>query len=311
MTETKLPCTIAFSPITAGDKALFDAYLACEEERGCEFSFANLYLWGEQNFAEIHGHLVLFSHFGKRTVYPFPLGAGEKKEVLDAIIGDACARGIRCLITGVSPQAKETIERLYPGGFRFTADEGTFDYVYGIDDLADLPGKKYHNKRNHLARFAEAYPDAIVEVITEENQPLAARMLEEWYAEREEEDPHADFALEKAAAQKALREREALSMEGMILRDGDSVLAVTLGSRMSADTFDVQFEKARRGVQGAYAAINRAFARHIREKYPSVRYLDREEDMGIEGLRQAKRSYHPLYRLEKFRAEYAEGEDAD
>ena len=69
--------------------------------------------------------------------------------------------------------------------------------------------------------------------------------------------------------------------------------------------------KARRGVQGAYAAINRAFARYIRERYPSVRYLDREEDMGIEGLRQAKRSYHPLYRIEEFCAEYVEDEDAD
>ena len=311
MTETKLPCRIAFSPIEVGDKALFEAYLSAEEGRGCEFSFANLYLWGEQSFAEIYGHLVLFSRFGKRTVYPYPLGAGEKKEVLDAMINDARARGIRCLITGVSPQAKEEIERLYPGRFRFGSDEGTFDYVYRIDDLADLPGKKYHAKRNHLARFAEAYPDAAAEVITEENLPLAAQMMREWYAEREAEDPSADFVLEKEATQKALRDWQSLSMEGMILRDGDSVLAVTLGSFLSAETFDVQFEKARRGVQGAYAAINRAFAQYIREKYPSVRYLDREEDMGIEGLRQAKKSYHPLYRIEKFRAEYMEGEDAD
>lgn len=311
MIETKLPCTIAFSPITAADKARFDAYLSAEEGRGCEFSFANLYLWGEQCFAEVHGHLVLFSRFGKRTVYPYPLGTGEKKDVLDAILADAHARGICCRITGVTPQAKETIEALYPGDFRFTSDEGTFDYVYDIDDLADLSGKKYHAKRNHLAHFAESYPDAVAEVLTAENLPAAARMMAEWYAERSEEDPHADFALEREAAERALREREALALEGMILKNGEDVLAVTIGSQMSADTFDVQFEKARRGVQGAYAAINRAFARYIREKHPSVRYLNREEDMGIEGLRQAKRSYHPHHRIEKFRAEYVGDSYAD
>ncbi len=311
MIETKLPCAIAYSPITAEDKARFEAYLFAEEGRGCEFSFANLYLWGDQRFSEMHGHLVLFSKFGKRTVYPYPLGTGSKKEVLDAILADAHARGIRCLITGISPAAKAEIELLYPDRFRFTSDTGTFDYVYAINDLADLPGKKYHAKRNHLARFAEAYPNARTEVLTEENLPAAAEMLAEWYAERTVEDPHADFALERAAAERALCEREALALEGMILRDGEDVLAVTIGSRMSADTFDVHFEKARRGVQGAYAEINRAFARYIREKYPSVRYLNREEDMGIEGLRQAKRSYHPLWQIEKFRAEYVGGDNAD
>ena len=311
MIETKLTCAISFSPITAEDKARLEAYLFAEEERGCEFSFANLYLWGEQSFAEMHGHLVLFSKFGERTVYPYPLGTGSKKEVLDAILADAHARGLPCLITGVPSAAKEEIEQLYPGQFRFTSDAGTFDYVYAIDDLADLPGKKYHAKRNHLARFAEAYPNAVTEVLTEENLPLAAQMLRMWYAERAAEDPHADFALEREAAERALCERVALCLEGMILRDGEHMLAVTLGSQVSADMFDVHFEKARRGVQGAYAEINRAFARYIREKYPSVRYLNREEDMGIEGLRQAKRSYCPLWQIEKFRAEYVGGDHAD
>ena len=88
-------------------------------------------------------------------------------------------------------------------------------------------------------------------------------------------------------------------MEGLLLRDGERVLALTLGSFLSEDTFDVQFEKARADAQGAYPAINQGFARYLRDKYPHLRYLDREEDMGLEGLRRAKQSYHPHHMAKK------------
>ena len=88
-------------------------------------------------------------------------------------------------------------------------------------------------------------------------------------------------------------------MEGIVLTVGGEVLGFTMASRLSADTFDVHFEKARADVQGAYAAVNCEFANYLREKYPLVKYLDREEDMGLEGLRRAKESYHPHHKVEK------------
>ena len=96
-----------------------------------------------------------------------------------------------------------------------------------------------------------------------------------------------------------LRHFEELKMEGLVLLEGDSVLAVTMGSRLSEDTVDVHFEKADADYPGAYALINRAFARYIREKYPEVKFLNREEDMGLEGLRKAKLSYCPHHMVEK------------
>lgn len=307
MTETKPLTAIGFAPITLQDKPLFLSYLAQESARGCEFTFANLYLWGQQNFAVLEGHIVLFSRFGNRCIYPYPLGTGDIKPILDAIIADAHARGIRCRISGMSEAAAENLAALYPGKFRITHDEGTFDYVYRIDDLADLPGKPYHAKRTNLNRFTEAYPDCAAVPLTRENLPLAVRMVDEWYAARAVEDADTDFAMEKAALAKALCDYEALDMEGMLLLHGGEALAMTMASRQAADTFDVHFEKAKHGVQGAYAAINREFARYIREKYPTVRYLNREEDMGLEGLRRAKQSYRPHHRIVKFRAEYLEG----
>jgi hypothetical protein len=79
----------------------------------------------------------------------------------------------------------------------------------------------------------------------------------------------------------------------------NQAVAMTMGSFLSGDTVDVHFEKADRDYPGAYAVINRAFARRIREEYPDVKFLNREEDMGLEGLRKAKLSYYPHHMVEK------------
>lgn len=299
MLETKTASTIDFKPITPEGKPLYDAYLAKERERGCEFSFANLCLWGRQSLAEVAGHIALFSQFDRRSVYPYPLGEGDKREVLDAIIKDAAARGIPCRITGIGKTARETIERLYPDRFRFHCDRGSFDYVYDINDLAELRGKRYNGKRNHLNRFRDAFPDYRAEPLSDENLDAVRAMAEEWYERRLAENPESDFLMERAALTKALRYYEQLEMDGLVLLDGDRVLGFTLGSRLSRDTFDVQFEKALWDVNGAYAAVNYEFARYLRDRYPTLLYLDREEDMGLLGLRRAKESYYPHHMVEK------------
>lgn len=311
MNEMQTKTKIDFRPISLDDITIFEKYLPDGFERGCDFSFANLYLWGKQNLALLHDHIVLFSQFDRRSVYPFPIGRGNKKPVLDAIIEDAKERGIPCRITGLSEAAVETLEEIYPGMFRFHCDEGSFDYVYTIDDLADLKGKKYHGKRNHLNRFKELYPDYVVEPLCENNFPQVKEMVSDWYQARTADDPNGDYHEEKAAISKAFRDYSKLNLEGLVIRNGDVILAVTMGSRISDDTFDVHFEKARADVNGAYTAVNCEFAGFIREKYPNVLYLNREEDMGIEGLRKAKQSYHPHHQMKKYWAYYLEDGNAD
>lgn len=296
MIETK----IDFSKISLEDKAKYENYLFCESDRGCEFSFANLYLWGRQSIASILDQIAFFSQFDRRSVYPYPLGAGDKREVINCIIADSHARGIPCRITGLSESARSNIERLYPGKFRFHSDEGSYDYVYDVNDLADLPGRRYHGKRNHLARFTDANPDCNAEPINEDNAHEAHSFIEKWYEQKALENPNMDFHMERAAIKRAFRDYTALGMEGLILRNAEGVIALTMASRLSPDTFDVHFEKARADIQGAYAAINCYFARYIREKHPDIRFLDREEDMGLEGLRRAKQSYHPHHMVKKY-----------
>jgi len=290
---------INFNPVTPADKSIYNTYLMDQTKRGCEYAFANLCMWGRQSGTILHNHLVLFSQFNRRSVYPFPVGSGDKKTVLDAIIADAKERGIPCRITGLNADAVATLETLYPGQFRFHSDRDSFDYVYEIDKLASLSGKKYQAKRNHINRFRDIYPNYKVEALNESNLSAAIQMVQTWYEQKTTENPDSDFHMEKAAISKAFHYYHELDMEGLLLWGEDRLLGITLGSPLSSDTFDIHFEKAFSDVQGAYAVINQEFARYLKEKYPQICYLDREEDMGIEGLRKSKLSYHPHHLVEK------------
>ena len=290
---------IDFQPIRLEDREKYTPYLHSGKSRGCEYSFANLYLWGRQKAAVINGQMVLFSQFNRKTVYPYPAGEGEKKPVLQAIIQDSQKRGIPCRITGLDSEDMEQMEKMFPGQFRYHCDRDSYDYVYAIDDLADLKGRKYQRKRNHYNRFRENFPYYTVEPIGEGNVSKVEQMLEDWYAHRQQIDPDGDYYMEKAAIFKALHHYQQLGMEGIVLMDGDKVLAMTMGSQLTEDTFDIHFEKARAEADTAYTVINCEFARYLRSRYPQVKFLNREDDLGIEGLRKAKLSYYPHHLVEK------------
>lgn len=282
-----------FKQITASDKTAYEQFLLNGNERGCNYTFANLFLWGRQNALIYKDHLVLFSHFNCRSVYPFPVGTGAKKPVLDAIIADAAERKIPCRLIALREEDKQTLEELYPGKFRIHCDRDSYDYVYDIDALAELKGRKYHSKKNHYNRFRENNPDYRVTPITADNISTLRSLADEWYNTRKKEVPDSDFQMEQVALERALSHYEELELEGLLLFCGEEAVAFTMASKTMPNTFDVHFEKAKAGVDGAYTAINCEFANYIRNKYPEIRFLNREEDMGIEGLRKAKLSYHP------------------
>lgn len=295
---------ITFKPITLEDKPVYEAYLGDGKERGCEYSFANLYLWGQQNGTILHGHLAFLSRFGDKTVYPYPVGNGEKRIVLDSLMADARERNIPLVITGMCQESRKDLERLYPGEFEFYGGQDYDDYVYDIRDLAELKGRKYHRKKNHYNRFLKTYPSYQVKPLKDEDLPLVKGMLSDWYEGKRIQNPEMDFTMERRAIEKALCSYKELGMECLLLMYEGEVLAITMGSKVGRDTFDVHFEKAREDVDGAYTAINCEFAKYIRDKYPEIAFLNREEDMGIEGLRKAKESYYPHHMVQKCRAYY-------
>ena len=299
---------IDFQKLDPERRAEYDQYLL-HSGKGCEYSFVNLSIWGRQRVAFLNGFLVLQSQFDRRSVYPFPLGQGEILPVLEAIMHDARERGIPCCFTGLNQEECDLLQQYFPGKFRIQPDRNGFDYIYSIDDLAELKGRKFQKKRNHLNRFRENHPNWRTEPLTDAHLPAVRELLHDWYAHRQQVDPHGNYALERIALDRALSCPDRLDLEGLVLLDGHRLLAFTLGSRLSEDTYDVHFEKAREDVDGAYTAINQQFAFHLREKHPEVRFLDREEDMGLEGLRKSKLSYNPVRLTEKYWARLWEEDD--
>ena len=221
---------IEFRKLTPEDRERYDRLLFESGERGCEFTFANLYLWGRQRIAFIHDHAVLFSQFDRRTVYPFPVGGGDKRAALEAVMADAHQRDIPCRFTGLTERDIRLLEELYPGRFFFHCDRDSYDYVYAIDDLAELKGKKYQKKRNHVNRFRAAHPDCRVQPLSAENLEGVKALVDGWYESRLAQDPTADFLMERRALEKALRDYEKLGMESLVLLEGERVLAFTMGA---------------------------------------------------------------------------------
>ena len=287
---------IQFERLSIENKAEFDALLRQGAHRGCAFSFVNLYIWGRQCAARVGDDLLLFSHFGGRTMYPFPVCPGDPRPAIEALMDDARERGIPLRLTGLNARDVEDLQSWYPDQFRFHCGRDGHEYVYAIEDLAELKGKKYQPKRNHINRFLSQYPDARVLPLSGETLPDARALADRWYQRR---SPEEDAGMELVALNRAFAHWNELGMEGLVLYVDGQPVAMTMGSRLDGETFDVHFEKADTDYPGAYAVINRAFAHHIRERHPDVRFLNREEDMGIEGLRKAKLSYYPHHMVEK------------
>ena len=302
---------IDFQRVVPSQRELYHPYLSTASHRGCAYTFANLCMWGHQQAAFLGDTLVIFSHYNGHTMYQFPCGSEDPGVILEQLRLDARERGIPFRVSGVTAHEKEILEELYPGQFRYHCQRDNFDYIYDINDLADLKGKKFQPKRNHVNRFLTDHPECYIQPLEETNLPDCQELTRRWFARKLEEDPTGDFIMEQRALEKAFRNFRALGLEGLLLYCDGKPVAMTMGSFISEDMVDVHFEKADPDYPTAYAVINRAFARHIREKYPQVKYLDREEDMGSPGLRKAKLSYQPHHLVEKCWAHFTGEETYD
>ena len=299
---------IDFRTPQPSDKAWVDALLAQADYRGCDYNFTNLFVWSRaygQEIAQVNGFLVTHLCGRMGCSYMYPAGSGDLAAAIDILAREADERRQPLRLVCLTTRQMEELDRLMPGRFAYEADRDGFDYLYDIDRLADLTGKKLHAKRNHINRFVENNPTWTYEEITPATLPECLEMDKEWYRrslQREGDAEERDLGDEGIALRTAMEHYEELGLEGGLIRVYGEVVAFTMGDRLNSDTYDVHFEKAYGELQGAYAMINREFARWVRAKHPNVRYLNREDDMGVEGLRKAKESYYPDRMVEKYAA---------
>jgi hypothetical protein len=239
---------------------------------------------------------------GGKQVYMQPIGEGDLVELLDILIADAKAEGKPLYILGLCLDMKDKLESILPDKFTFSTKRSYSDYIYLRENLATLKGKKYQSKRNHTNRFKKEYSDYKYIPIALDNIQDCLSVEEEWQKSNErKQGGKADD--ENLAVIYALSHFEELGLTGGILYVNDRAVAFTYGMPINQDTFGVHVEKADISINGVCSMINYEFAKRIPEQYI---YVNREEDLGIEGLRKAKLSYYPEIILDKYVAHLTE-----
>lgn len=272
---------------------------------GSDVSFANIFLLRHKYDTQICSYRdFLIRHYNGvngRNGYTFPLGRGNLEKALEEIHADSEKRREQLLFCLITEEQKNFLEEMYSGKFTFQSTQGDSDYIYSQTELASLSGRAFHKKKNHVSKFLRTYPDYRFEQLGAGNWEDASLVEDIWYYEHMQEEDVSQFK-EYGAIKEALEYFEQLELSGGILYVNDTPAAMTIASRINSQTWDIHFEKAigESALNGAYAAINKMFA----ETLSGSRWINREEDIGIEGLRKAKMSYHPKILLKKYNAKW-------
>ncbi|BEH00225.1 DUF2156 domain-containing protein [Bacteroides sedimenti] len=289
---------IQFKDITPKDKEAITSITMKSERKNCDLSFSNLCSWRfmfNTQFAVAEGFLIIKFHLNGKLAYMMPVGEGDLNVILKELIEDAENENQSFMMYGVCNNMKEEIEKLMPGKFVFSSNRDYADYIYLRSELAELKGKKFQAKRNHVNKFHKTYTDYEYAPITTDRIDECLRLEEEWCKANDCGQQNGS-GNERTSLTYALNHFDELGLTGGILYVNGKIAAFTFGMPINHETFGVHVEKADTQIEGAYNVINQEFARRIPEQYI---YLNREEDLGIEGLRKAKLSYQPTIILEK------------
>ena len=327
---------IPFRKVLTTDKPTIDTYLSAAAIPICDYTFANIYCWQHQYntvWAEVDGSLVVRFDLGHGQRGYMVLGCENFGLLLPLLMEDAHDAGLpfrmiamchRCaesfaawadahyglrhdgtpVIINTEAEAAACLRR---GNecFAICDNRDYQDYIYSLSDLCQLTGRKYQPKRNHVNRF-EALYDYTFEELRPEDIDECLRLEGEWQQRKEADEVddvehRTEHEYEMSEEQRAIRRAfdayEALGLYGGVLRVEGRMVAFTYGSQITPEVFCTHIEKADSSYEGVFPMINRCFARALAERGYTM--VNREEDMGLAGLRRSKMSYHPAAMQEK------------
>lgn len=284
---------INFKEIELSDKKSFDECFAGNIYRACDFCFTNLYAWNAKFkttfYIEDRTIFLRFVDSDGSIYYMMPIGRMPLARALTMIIRDAEERKIPFQMKGISARMWENIQKVMPGKFQYLCDRDNDEYIYLSERLITLSGKKLQSKRNHINRFKQDHPDwEYFPLTTREDYFQCKTMLKEWENINVQDDGSLKY--DYIATKIMLENFEYLNLRGGAIRVNGKIVAFSIGEPLTADSFVVHVEKAYGDMNGAYTIINQQFIEHEASEF---KYINREEDMGIENLRKAKMSYYP------------------
>ena len=291
-----------FTEITLKDKQLFDRHLKLHNPQVSELTFTNLFAW--RNFyrfkyAEINGLLCIIAKpCGSEPYALMPIGS------LDSEVFEDTYKELRDYFRqmGWKPVFKKIAhdELVYfkthvNSDEDMVYDRDNSDYLYSTMDLIHLKGKKYDGKRNHINKFKSKYDFSYVpldcSLIVE-----CSRIMEEWCREKNCNCQEGDYC-ERQANMELLKNLRYLECKGALLYVNGRYEAFTAGEMLNGDTAVIHIEKANTAIPGLYTIINQQF---LEKEWKDAAYVNREQDLGLEGMRKAKLSYNPLKMVDKY-----------
>lgn len=287
-----------FKTIDISDKNRICECLRKSDFQGCEYSFANNMAWRRLGNSKIafYKNFYICGAFNTQDGIPsfiFPSGAGDYREVFSEMKSFANSMGMPLRISGVTEKGLAILDNLYNGQFQAEYDRDGSDYIYNSCDLINLSGKKYHQKRNHLAKMNNY--NWQFSIMTESDFDECITFSAENYNQKNGAESFSSVA-EQFAINTFFTYFSELNLFGGIIRIDGKIKALSIGEKLNSNTICVHIEKADTKYQGLYPAINNQFSKTFAK---DAAYINREEDMGLEGLRKSKLSYHPAYILQK------------
>lgn len=291
------PTAWGFQPLDLPDRELVAGYLRRDPPETSELTFTNLFVWRghyrplRREFADCL--LVVLQPPGSDPVGLPPVGPGDRAAALDELARILLEWSGRARIERVGRAWADAV--VDPARYQILPDPDQSDYVYRVDDLIHLSGRKYHQKKNHLNQFLNSHDFECRRLDQDLVQSVLA-MQESWCRMREcALDP--SLSDEDRAVYEALTHFGRLDYQGLALLMNGRVEAFSLGEPLNPDTVVIHFEKANPDIRGLYAVINQRF---LQDVWSGFTFVNREQDLGVEGLRRAKESYHPDHMVDKF-----------
>lgn len=291
---------ITFTPLTPPDYVNYRHYFENQRYPLCAYSLASIIAWSNPEYAphgaEYDDAFVVAAEFtvmkkNRHLLLPVSPKRMFTPEELVTVAGLSGHTEYWFVPQDyVDHFGEERIGRYFSIKHQAAYD----DYVYRVDDLADLQGNRYSKKRNLIKQFQREYGDAgrvAIETIGPDNTEACLVFLEEWCQERDcDADEQVDLSCEKQAAINTLMHYDAYDLSGILLRIDGKVSAFGISSPLTPDMATLQYEKAFGSIKGLYQYFDNACARML---FNGFTYLNKESDMGIPGLAKAKKSYHP------------------
>lgn len=288
---------LEFKEVELEDRGIIQKYLAQERFFISDVSFVNLFLWRKARkiaYAVVCDCLLIqTTYVGEKPFYFFPIGAGDKRRVVELLLEQDSTLEFHSLELAWV----EFLREHFVGVFDFELNRDRSDYVYDVQELISLSGRKYHKKKNHLNKFLQTYPQFVFERISVENSAEVLGVWGEWFGMIEA--PSVGLVNENLGIVEVLGAWGELPIEGGLVRVDGRIVAFSFGEVMSEQMAVIHIEKADSSVAGAYQIINQQLLANV---FSHVKYANREEDLGIEGLRRAKMSYNPVFLVEKYEA---------